>query len=68
MSEELKWQFANERTNIISYEENELFLDLKTRFNTKMSAFSGASQQRMSLETMVTIFSQPSIFSKLCLK
>lgn len=30
-----------------------------------MSAFSGASQARMSLEIMVTVFSQPSSLTKL---
>lgn len=33
---------------------------------TKMSAFSGAFQQRISLEIMVTMFSHPSSLTKLC--
>lgn len=36
--------------------------------HTKMSAFSGASQCRISQETMVTMFSHPSSLTRLCSK
>lgn len=36
--------------------------------STKISAFSGASQQRMSQDTIVTMFSQPSSLTKFCCK
>lgn len=41
---------------------------LKKNPHTKMSAFSGASQCRISQETMVTMFSHPSSLTRLCSK
>jgi hypothetical protein len=49
-----------------------LLKDLKCHFptkyqHTKISAFSGASQHRMSLEIIVTMLSHPSNLIKLCI-